>query len=197
MLQALDPSIVKSIDVREGEVVEKARLLATLDPTFAAADVNQLKQQIDSLNAQIARDEAELAHKRPTSPPRRSQPATLRGATEGAVRSTRRAIFRPARELRPEDRTNEATTANIQNDESRYRERLGVASEVESMRTTLAQHGNESRLNLLGSTDTRIEAVRTMEFDHNSLIEAQHQLDGEKADRAAFIQQWFWPTRRT
>ena len=61
VLQALDPSIVKSIDVREGEVVEQGRQLATLDPTFAAADVNQLQQQIDSLNAQIARDEAELA----------------------------------------------------------------------------------------------------------------------------------------
>ena len=40
---------------------KKGRQLATLDPTFAAADVNQLQQQIDSLNAQIARDEAELA----------------------------------------------------------------------------------------------------------------------------------------
>ena len=63
VLQALDPSIVKSIDVREGEVVEKDRLLATLDPTFALADVRQLQEQIDSLNAQITREEAELAHK--------------------------------------------------------------------------------------------------------------------------------------
>ena len=65
VLQALDPSIVKSIDVREGEVVEKDQLLATLDPTFAVADVRQLRQQIDGLNAQIAREEAELAHKAP------------------------------------------------------------------------------------------------------------------------------------
>ena len=72
VLQALDPSIVKSIDVREGEVVEKDRLLATLDPTFAVADVHQLRQQIDSLNAQIAREEAELARKAPDFPPHRT-----------------------------------------------------------------------------------------------------------------------------
>src|SRR5208283_5235964 len=65
VLQALDPSIVKSIEVRDGEVVEQGRQLATLDPTFAAADVNQLQQQIVSLNAQIAREDAELAHERP------------------------------------------------------------------------------------------------------------------------------------
>ena len=65
VLQALDPSIVKSIDVREGEVVEQDRLLAALDPTFAVADVHQLRVQIDSLNAQITREEAELAHKAP------------------------------------------------------------------------------------------------------------------------------------
>ena len=35
VFQALDPSIIKSIDVKEGQRVEKGQLLATLDPTFA------------------------------------------------------------------------------------------------------------------------------------------------------------------
>ena len=48
VFQALDPSIVKTVDVREGQVVEAGQLLATLDPTFAAADVSQLGQQIKS-----------------------------------------------------------------------------------------------------------------------------------------------------
>ena len=192
VLQALDPSIVKSIDVREGEVVEKDRLLATLDPTFAAADVHQLRQQIDSLNAQIAREEAELAHKAPDFAPA-SDPSRQRyEALQTALFDQRAAQY--SAQLESFDQKIALTQATIdkyQNDESRYRERLGVASEIESMRNTLAQHGNKSRLNLLGSTDARLEALRTMEFDHSSLQEAQHQLDGAKADRAAFIQQWF------
>ena len=63
VFQALDPSLIKSIDVREGDQVKAGQLLATLDQTFANADVKQLKLQIASLEAQNARDEAELANK--------------------------------------------------------------------------------------------------------------------------------------
>ena len=63
VFQALDPSLIKSIDVREGDQVETGQLLATLDQTFAEADAKQLKLQIASLEAQTARDEAELAGK--------------------------------------------------------------------------------------------------------------------------------------
>jgi HlyD family secretion protein len=191
VLQALDPSIVKSIDVREGEVVEKGRLLATLDPTFAVADVNQLQQQIDSLNAQITREEAELAHTdfafAPSADPSQQKYENL----QKQLFDQRAAQY--SAQLESFDQKIALTQATIdkyQNDESRYRERLGIASEVENMRSTLAQHGNESHLNVLASMDTKVEALRTMEFGHNSLAEAQHQLDGYKADRVAFIQQW-------
>ena len=60
VLQALDPSIIKTIDVREGEQVQPGQLLATLDATFTSADLTQAKLQIASLETQVARDEAEL-----------------------------------------------------------------------------------------------------------------------------------------
>ena len=59
VIQPLDQSVIRSLDVREGDRVEKGQVLATLDATFADADVGQLVQQIASLDAQIARDEAE------------------------------------------------------------------------------------------------------------------------------------------
>ena len=62
VFQALDASIIRSIDVHEGQRVAKGQLLATLDPTFTSADVQQLKQQSASLEAQMARDRAELDH---------------------------------------------------------------------------------------------------------------------------------------
>ena len=192
VLQALDPSIIKSIDVREGEVVEEGRLLATLDPTFAAADVNQLEQQIESLNAQIKREEAELAHQQPAFPVTTDLGQERYEALQRQLFDQRAAQY--AAQLESFDQKvalTQATIEKYQNDETRYRERLRIASEVETMRDTLAQHGNESRINLLGSMDTKVEALRTMEFGHNSLIEAQHQLEGYRADRAAFIQQWF------
>ena len=192
MLQALDPSIVKSIDVRDGEVVERGRQLGTLDPTFVAADVNQLQQQIASLNAQITREDAELARREPVFAAT-TDPSEQRYETLQKVLFDQRAAQYAAQfeSFDQKIALTQATIDKFQNDEARYRERLGIASEVETMRATLTQHGNESRLNLLGSTDTKVEALRTSEFDHNSLIEAKHQLDGYKADREAFMQQWF------
>ena len=58
VVQALDPSIIKTLEVREGQRVKAGEVLATLDPTFAAADVSALNLQLASLNAQIARAEA-------------------------------------------------------------------------------------------------------------------------------------------
>jgi HlyD family secretion protein len=63
VLGALDQSIIKTIDVAEGQKVEKGEVLATLDPTFTTADVGALKAQVASLDAQIARCKAELAQK--------------------------------------------------------------------------------------------------------------------------------------
>jgi hemolysin D len=192
VLQALDPSIVKSIDVREGEVVEKGRQLATLDPTFAAADVDQLQQQNDSLNAQIARDEAELAAVG-FNPPPSTDPEVVKYENLQKELFDQRAAQYSA-QLDSFDQKiaqAQATIDKFQSDESRYKEHVQIASEVEDMRSTLAQHGNESRLNVLGSMDTKLEALRNMEFDHNSLVEAQHQLASLRADRSAFIEQWF------
>ena len=58
------------------------------------------------------------------------------------------------------------------------------------MRTTLEAHGTGSKLNLLTSQDSRLELVRSLEYSQNSLIEAQHTLASQKADRQAFIEQW-------
>jgi len=76
VVQALDPSLIKTLNVHEGQRVKAGEVLGTLDPTFAAADVSALKTQIASLDAQIARCEAELAG-RPFTPPSAADPAAV------------------------------------------------------------------------------------------------------------------------
>src|SRR5215471_1301810 len=55
LVQPLETAIVRSIDVREGQVVRTGQLLARLDPTFAAADLAALTTQVSSLEAEVAR----------------------------------------------------------------------------------------------------------------------------------------------
>ena len=61
VVQPLETSIIRQINVREGQVVKAGDVLATLDPTFSTADVTTLTQKIASLEAETARLAAELA----------------------------------------------------------------------------------------------------------------------------------------
>src|SRR5579863_9743100 len=121
VLQALDPSLIKTIEVREGQHVKAGQLLATLDPTFAAADVGALTQQVDSLDAQIERCEAELAN-RPYNPAPAEDPTTDRyvqlqrslyqerqAQREGQIRAYDEQIAQYT-----------ATIAKLENNEARY-----------------------------------------------------------------------------
>ncbi len=63
VVQPLNTAVIRSIEARVGDTVEEGQLLATLDPTFASADLSQLEKQRHSLSAQLRRIEAELAGK--------------------------------------------------------------------------------------------------------------------------------------
>ena len=74
--------------------------------------------------------------------------------------------------------------------QARYADRAKLAKEVERMRATLAAAQVGSRLNLLAATDQKTELLRNLEYDRNSLVESQHQLQATIATRNAFTQQW-------
>jgi hemolysin D len=190
VLQALDASIIKSLDMQEGERVKRGQLLATLDPTFAAADVSAATLQIASLEAQIARTEAELAH-RGFDPPAGTTPEAAYMALQKAYYIQRKGQFEA--QLRAYDEQisqNQATIRKLKADLAHYDGRVKVSQEIESMRASLAASQVGSRLNLLTATDQRLEILRTQDFDRNGLVEAEHQLASTVANRDAFVEQW-------
>jgi hemolysin D len=190
VLQALDASIIKSLDVQEGERVKRGQLLATLDPTFAAADVGAAASQIASLDAQIARAEAELA-RRDFSPPLALTPEAAYAALQRAYYVQRKGQFEA--QLRAYDEQiaqNQATIRKLKDDLAHYDGRVKISQEIEGMRASLAASQFGSRLNLLTATDQRLEILRTQDFDRNALIEAEHQLASTIANRDAFVEQW-------
>jgi HlyD family secretion protein len=189
VVQALDPSIIKSINVHEGQRVKAGEVLGTLDPTFATADVAALKMQVASLNAQIARCEAELAGQ-PFTAPSGADPAVLQyGELQKSFYVQRKAQFDAQIHSYDEQISQtKATVAKLENDSVRYGDRAKLAKEVEEMRATLAAAQVGSRLNLLAATDAKTELLRNVEFSRNSLVESQHQLQANTATRNAFVQ---------
>ena len=190
VLQALDASIIKSLDVHEGERVERGQLLATLDPTFAAADVSAASLQIASLEAQISRAEVELAH-RDFAPPPGTTPQAAYLALQRAYYVQRKAQFEAQLNAYDEQiAQNKATIRKLKDDLAHYDDRVKISQEIENMRASLAASQVGSRLNLLTATDQRLEIIRTLDFDRNGLVESEHQLAAVIANRDAFTQQW-------
>jgi HlyD family secretion protein len=192
VLQALDPSIIKTIDVREGQQVQAGQLIATLDATFTSADLTQAKLQIASLETQVARDEAEL-NEQPLVFPSKSDPEYQKyAALQRALYDQRTAQYTAQiNSFDSKIKQTRATIEKLRGDDVRYRQRDEVLEKIEAMRTTLAERGIGSQLNMFISQDSRLELLRTLENTHNSLIEAQNTLGSATADRDAFKQQWF------
>ena len=190
VLQALDPSIIKSLEAQEGERVKSGQLLATLDPTFAAADVSAATAQIASLEAEIARTEAELAHV-DFNPPVETAPEGAYMALQRAYFVERKAQF-DAQLLAYNEQIaqNNATIRKLKDDLAHYEDRVKISQEIEKMRASLAASQYGSRLNLLTATDQRLEMLRTQDFDRNGLSESEHQLASTIANRDAFVEQW-------
>jgi HlyD family secretion protein len=192
VLQALDPSIIKTIDVREGEQVQPGQLIATLDATFTSADLTQARLQIASLETQIARDEAELNQHALVFAGKTDPDYQKYAALQKALYDQRIAQYMAQiNSYESKIKQTQATIEKLRGDDARYRQRDEVLQKIEAMRTTLAEHGTGSQLNMFISQDTRLELLRTLENTHNSLIEAQNTLGSVIADRDAFRQQWF------
>jgi hemolysin D len=189
--QALDASIIRTIDVREGQEVAKGQRLASLDPTFAAADVKQLQLQIISLEAQITRDEAQLANK-PLAPLTSQDPDVRRyDAMNRSFYDQQIAQYKAQLDsFDAKIKQMQATIQKYQTDRDQYQQRSDIAKKIEDMRTLLAEHGSGSELNKLISQDQHIDLVRNLEFSNNSLAESQQTLASLTSDKRAFIQQW-------
>ena len=58
-IQPIETSQIESINVTVGQIVKAGDVLARLEPTFILSDLSQVKEKLQSLNAQIARLEVE------------------------------------------------------------------------------------------------------------------------------------------
>jgi HlyD family secretion protein len=186
VVQPLDSSIVRSIDVHEGEKVRAGQLLARLDPTFAAADVTALEAQVSTYSAQAARMQAEA----------QNQPFSYKGndgnmALQAAIYDQRKAEY----EFKLEGYKQKidglvSLIARSESDAAGYRDRLAVAQNLENMRRELERLNVGSRLNTLAAVDNRAEMARNLANAEQTAESAKRDLAAMIAERDGFVQQW-------
>jgi HlyD family secretion protein len=188
VVQPIETSIISGIDVRVGQIVKKGERLATLDPTDADADQNQLRLKFDSLDNQVKRLEAELA----------GRPLPLdAGAASGDVQlqdklaAERRANF--AAQLAGIDENIAKTRAQLETnlrDQQALGERTKSLREVESMQEKLVQQNFGAKVNLLDARNKRMEVERNYTLSQNQETEIRRSLAALEEQRKAFVNGW-------
>jgi len=186
VVQPLETSIVRAIDVTEGQSVHAGDVLARLDPTFASADVGALQAQVSSLQAEVARMQAEVEERSfqysGLDPPMSLQAAIY--AQRELERRSRLEFYRQKIDALA------STAARSAADATAFRERLVVAQTVESMRKKLEALQVGSQLNALIATDSRLEIERSLSTAIKTAESAKAELAAMIAERDAYVQNW-------
>ncbi len=184
VVQPLETSIIRSIDVREGDVVHKGQILAHLDPTANNADVSSLGLQTRSLQAEVDRLTAEVTGKDYVADP--SDPAS----TQQAATFLRRKSDYVAK-IQDYDQQIAGLQSDVVGYEASaalYAGRVKVASDVHNMRVQLQRDQVGSRLNSLSAQDDLMEIERSQITAQQSATSARNKLNAMIAEREGYIQ---------
>ncbi len=184
-VQAFDKAIIREIRVKPGDVVRKGQVLASLDPTFAAADERQLEQKLASAAALVARLEAEQED-RPYEPG-----ATDYSELEGSIWQQRQSEYQHSlADFDARIKSAEAAVERAREGAEAYQKRVAIAADIERMYSTLETEGWGSKLKTRLASDQRVEAERLFADNGRQLQESQEDLAALRAQRAVFISKW-------
>lgn len=186
MAQPLETAVIRTIDVEVGDLVRAGDRLATLDPTFAAADLADLAARLAGTEAHIDRLRAELDGTA-FDPAGRGPDAAM----QASILDRRRAEYR-ARLSQLDERAAQlqAGLATSRKSQAGLAERLAVVEEVEGIRRQLHEKQTGSRLTYLEARNERLRMRDDLANLQDREREAEHELKGVQAERAAFMDEW-------
>lgn len=186
VMQPLDNSIVRSVEVKAGDRVKAGQILARLDPTFAAADLSALTAQVSALQAQVSRLQAELD----------GRPFTYSGidtnlALQAAIFAQRQAEYNFKIEgYQQKANSLSATIARARADTEGYRTRLEYATALEGMRKELERLNVGSKISTLSAMDMRADMQRNLATTTQIAEGSQRDLAALIAERNGYTQNW-------
>lgn len=186
VVQPLETAIVRSIDVREGQVVRRGDVLARLDPTFATADAGALENQVASLEAEMGRLQAEASGAAYAA--RDASPTALLHAAIHLQRTAERGF--KMENYRQRISSLQAQVQRAMGDVAAYTDRLGVARDLEGKRLELERLQVGSQINRLAATDSRLEIERGLGNARAQATQGARDLEALQAERDAYEQGW-------
>jgi HlyD family secretion protein len=183
VVQPLETSIIRTIEVKAGEVVHAGQTLATLDATFSQADVDQQQAKFSALDAQVRRIEAELAGNDYTAGDTPDQ------MLQAQLFGQRRAFYTAQlQNFEQQIAGQSAALLASKNQEAVLNDRRDGLSQIEAARERLYNKQSGSLITLLGSRDARLDVESDLTAVRGRADEAAHAYAKLSADRQAFIE---------
>jgi len=187
VMQPLETSIIRSINVKPGDIVAKGQLLVTLDPTFSSSDVEQLQSKLAGFAAQIERLEADLRGELYQPPPHASREAVM----QGELAQQRRAAYQAKLDdFDAQIAQGTAMLAASKSEEAALSKRLSGLEEIQTMHAKLAETGNGSQLAYLQSQDVSLDLRVSLARLEGQHAQAEQQLERVHAERQNYIEDY-------
>lgn len=185
VVQPLETSIIRTIDVAVGEEVRAGQTLARLDATFSQSDVDQQRTKFAALDAQVRRIDAELAGTDYGKQAGNSADEML----QVRLFEQRRAFYvAQLQNFEQQIAGQAAAIASGKDQEAVLVSRRENLIRIESARETLYRNETGSLVAFLGSRDARLDVDSDLSALHGKAAEAKHSLAKLTADRQAFIE---------
>jgi HlyD family secretion protein len=186
VIQPVETSVVRSVVVRMGQQVKAGDVLATLDPTFAKADRDELGAKLRTLDATFDRLNAELVAR--SYDPRDPNPDE----------ATQRDVFRKrhdeyAAKLGSAEHKVEQARADLavhKTEAGSLEEQIRLASQAEGMYQQLVVKNLASKLKLIEASQRLVDARSRLETNLGEQQKLAEQIAQAEANRDGFVQEW-------
>jgi len=186
VVQSLNTAVIRTINVQVGDVVAKDQVLATLDPTFAVADLSQLNKQNLTLGVQIRRIKAELKH----SPFAARREEGEDGKLQEQVLLQRRLILEKNKRMTDDKIAALRAKLAMNGVQRRGQEREHkLLRDVEGTAARRPQQDEEYRLRLLDAQKARFQAANSIERLRAEEVVLRNELRQVDSDWQRFVEE--------
>ena len=182
VVRPLEAGMLRSVAVRPGQIVRAGQLIATLDPTFASADLSQLSVRELTLRAQVERLRRQAGDAQPAA-----AGALGQVADQQAVLVDRRAAH-AAKLLAFDERIERLRAAreSTQADRKILAQRVVALEKLEAIHDTLSKENFGSQARLLEARERRLEVQRDLTVAEGRQAEIERDVRIAQAERASF-----------
>ena len=187
VMKPLDRTVVKSIDVKVGDVVRKGQKLITFNPEINKAEEERLTSEYNFIKAQYERCQAENDGKNydPGENPTDDEKNEL------ALFNARRHFY--DNKIRYFDESIERVRINIESTKEqlvKQQERLKGIKELVDMEQSLSEKGHGKKVDLINykmSYDQQASEIVKMQA---SIAEGEKQIVAHQSEKQTFISEW-------